>query len=624
MVSAYAISEKMARSTFSKSSELSQLINNSRRNNYLFQQKGNVCPQSLKHLCLPSKAAVLILCWTAGAGVLYHIFLFLLASVLLDRSTVKLHHNNVSIYYNTIPYAVLAFVMMFYPLSGFIADVCCGRMKTIVVSLIVLLTCSIFLLLGLSVLEGFVLDTNLSIWFSESYGKFKIILSTICLIIFIIGLVGYQANFIQFGLDQLFEAPSQYLGLFIHYATWAFKAGSLFFLILPIVVCLYVKYRVLIVMTLQILVVLYMIVLLLASCWKRHWFYSEPGRSNPYKTVYDIIKFVKNHKYPLRRSAFTYGDRYIPSRLDFAKNRYGGPFTTEQVENVKTFFRILLVLFAVGPVFSMEVPESLFLFPLFSQHMIDIFSFYGDSCTHDIIGKIFVFVGNVKNVTSIVFFFPVYIWIVFSLLRKKIPKLFLRLGVGIVISLLGVVSLLIIDVVGHSVNKAAITNHTQCMFQVTFTENRTSLNYPTLNLHWSVLIPPNLLLGIGPLLVVATTFEFISAQSPQSMKGLLVGVFFAIRGLFQFLNSIIIIPLSLKQPWASERMLEHPPVTNCGFVYLLLTCVSGLIGLILFSVAAKKYKYRRRDEGMFCQHDVEEIYDRYLPQPAVDDSSYEN
>ena len=118
-------------------------------------------------------------------------------------------------------------------------------------------------------------------------------------------------------------------------------------------------------------------------------------------------------------------------------------------------------------------------------------------------------------------------------------------------------------------------------------------------MHWSVLIPPNLLLGIGPLLVVATTFEFISAQSPQSMKGLLVGVFFAIRGLFQFLNSIIIIPLSLKQPWASERMLEHPPVTNCGFVYLLLTCVSGLIGLILFSVAAKKYKYRRRDEGMF-------------------------
>ena len=61
-------------------------------------------------------------------------------------------------------------------------------------------------------------------------------------------------------------------------------------------------------------------------------------------------------------------------------------------------------------------------------------------------------------------------------------------------------------------------------------------------------------------------------------------------------------------------MLENPPVTNCGFFYLLFTCVVGLIGLILFSVAAKKYKYRLRDEGMFYQHEVEQIYDRYLTE----------
>ena len=135
-------------------------------------------------------------------------------------------------------------------------------------------------------------------------------------------------------------------------------------------------------------------------------------------------------------------------------------------------------------------------------------------------------------------------------------------------------------------------------------------------MHWSVLIPSNLLLGIGPIVVVTTTLEFISAQSPQSMKGFLIGVFFAIRGFFQFLNSIIIVPLSLKHPWASGEMLENPPVTNCGFVYLLFTCVVGGIGFILLSMAAKKYKYRRREEGMFRQQDVEEIYDRYLEEAA--------
>ena len=66
-------------------------------------------------------------------------------------------------------------------------------------------------------------------------------------------------------------------------------------------------------------------------------------------------------------------------------------------------------------------------------------------------------------------------------------------------------------------------------------------------------------------------------------------------------------------------MLESPPVTNCGFVYLLFTCVVGLIGLVLFSVAAKKYKYRKRDEGLFHQQDVEEIYDCYVTQVSSDD-----
>ena len=98
------------------------------------------------------------------------------------------------------------------------------------------------------------------------------------------------------------------------------------------------------------------------------------------------------------------------------------------------------------------------------------------------------------------------------------------------------------------------------------------------------------------------------------MNGLLVGVFFAIGGLFQFFNSIVIIPLPMKQPWASKEMIEHPPVTNCGFIYLMLTSITGLIGLILYILAAKWYKYRTRDEGMFCQYEVEEIFDHYITQ----------
>ena len=226
------------------------------------------------------------------------------------------------------------------------------------------------------------------------------------------------------------------------------------------------------------------------------------------------------------------------------------------------------------------------------------------------------------TILSTVILFPVYIWITFYALTKKLKSIFARLQFGGTVCLLGIFTLLIIDVVGHSLKHTdMIANHTQCVFQVHITN--TTISHPALNMHWSVLIPPSLLLGIGPLIVMTTTLEFISAQSPQSMKGFLIGVFFAIRGLFHFLNSVIIIPFSLKHPWARGRMIRNPPVTNCGFVYLLFTCVVGLIGLVLFSVAAKKYKYRKRDEGMFCQQDVEEIYDRYVShrQSSIHSSS---
>ena len=52
-----------------------------------------------------------------------------------------------------------------------------------------------------------------------------------CRFLFVIGQSGYHANLIQFGLDQLLEAPSEYLGLFIHWATWAY---SLIFAVLII------------------------------------------------------------------------------------------------------------------------------------------------------------------------------------------------------------------------------------------------------------------------------------------------------------------------------------------------------------------------------------------------------
>ena len=581
-----------------------------------------------KVLCLPSKAAILIIIWTATIGILYNFLLVIAVAVIYSNAQTGI---NVSMF-DSLTYAILAIIMIFYPLSGFIADVYCGRLRTVFISMC-LLSCYMILtcLMGLIVIirlpdYDLLKYKGISSLITSFPGVMVLLLFTLSLVAFVIGLTGYQANFIQLGLDQLFEAPSHHLSLFIHYATWSFHVGAVVISVLvSLNWCVHVKEQhttFIIIATLFSLLMILFILLLVGYC-KYRWFSTNTGHYNPYKTVCKVLNFARMNKYPIRHSAFTYSDKYIPSRLDFAKERFGGPFPTEEVENVKTFLRILTTLFVIGPVFMLEVPTSHFVFPVFSLHTIHYYNKIWRKfhfCDDKHIWETLTANGTMMAIFSNIIWFPIYLWFVFSLFRNRIPRTFTRLGFGIVVSLLGVTSLLTIDVVGHALSTDRRANQTQCMFQliVTYTDHHTALSYPALNLHWAVLIVPSLLLEIGPLLTVTTVLEFISAQSPQSMKGLLVGVFFAIRGLFQFLNSVVIIPLSLKHPWASGEMLENPPVTNCGFVYLLFTCVAGLVGLILFLAAAKKYKYRERNEGLFCQQDVEEIYDRYIAQAAAD------
>ena len=101
------------------------------------------CPPS-KHLYLPSKAAILVLLWTVNAGATYYNLLGFSSVLAIENS----RSGIILLEYDPLLYALLALVMMFYLLGGFIADVCCGRLKTVVVGLMFLLSFWIFALLG--------------------------------------------------------------------------------------------------------------------------------------------------------------------------------------------------------------------------------------------------------------------------------------------------------------------------------------------------------------------------------------------------------------------------------------------------------------------------------------------
>ena len=58
--------------------------------------------------------------------------------------------------------------------------------------------------------------------------------------------------------------------------------------------------------------------------------------TNPIKLIIQVLNYTRKHSFPERRSAFTYLDEEQPARIDFGKDKFGGPFTEEEVEDVKT------------------------------------------------------------------------------------------------------------------------------------------------------------------------------------------------------------------------------------------------------------------------------------------------
>ena len=150
------------------------------------------------------------------------------------------------------------------------------------------------------------------------------------------------------------------------------------------------------------------------------------------------------------------------------------------------------------------------------------------------------------------------------------------------------------------------TDGTDCFFSIHTVNN--SLVIPNLGLHWYTLVPSDIFLGVGSTLITVSVFQFISAQSPHSMKGLLFGVFFGIRAIFQSISSIALLPFTSHVIWDNRTL---SPV-SCLSGYFIFTVVAAVFGLILFSVLARRYQYRQRDDHPYDQRFVVDYYSHMI------------
>ena len=104
------------------------------------------------------------------------------------------------------------------------------------------------------------------------------------------------------------------------------------------------------------------------------------------------------------------------------------------------------------------------------------------------------------------------------------------------------------------------------------------------------------------------------------MKGLVIGTFFAIKGVFQLLGAVVLyIPFTVR--WSQNGKHSFP---SCGFVYYLINAIVALIGIVAYTIVARRYQYRERDEPDNIYRYAEEYYANTQDEPNYDYDDYEN
>ena len=243
-------------------------------------------------ICIKSKAVILILVWSVVIGAVYLALLsgFGTLGFVLQHQE---HNFHVTVYTIVSAYAFLALILLLYPISGYIADIHCGRYKAVTFS---------FLLIWISMLLQSAagvggLITNFPTKPGPSIAIPIGIFVVLSLLLVIVSLACYQSNIIQLGMDQLLEASSDKLALFLHWLMWSYNLGSFLALLSVVFIPCYVEVEPIRIKFMRALasgpfICLVFVTLLIAfTCYNHSWFYSEPGQNNPYKTVYKLLNF---------------------------------------------------------------------------------------------------------------------------------------------------------------------------------------------------------------------------------------------------------------------------------------------------------------------------------------------
>ena len=516
-------------------------------------------------------------------------------------------------------YIVQGITLLLYPVLGLVADLRCNRYNFVKLSIILLFIISLLMLLCIAAI---LILSEVNISLVDPLPPYAWPISAILFCLSILSLGMFNAVGIQFGMDQMIEASSDQISAFTHWYYWSMNIGIGVQALL--VLCVLPILRSCIIHVETILhkreweahaflyslspMMLFQVVTVSAALYslykyKRH-LTIEPAGNNPFTMVYKVLKYSWQHKCPERRSAFTYWEEDIPHRIDLGKSKYGGPFTTEEVEDVKTFLLLFLILF------------SLFGFHLAGNGYSLIQHLNFKLCPSVIVHDVVSVSPNILQTVTVLVSVPILHFAILPRFHRYIPNMLHRLGIGVVLVFFQELAKVVIVLAyweDYGTCPSPITNRHSIFLFAPIGDCYGSHTYFVVQnnctkeaLHdycgqgdelflWSLV--PIATRAIAYNLVFMTALEFISAQAPLKMKGLLVTFWYALSSLRYLIQAVLLFFIDMD---------------NIILLFYGVKVSLILLSIVLYCCVAKRYRYRLRDEVVNERYLVEEVYDREL------------
>ena len=485
------------------------------------------------------------------------------------------------------------------PIAGCLSDVFVGRYRIVRYSNWVLF----FSLVALNLVLVLLTYT----WHSWVFTTLLYVFSGLV----IVGTAGAMANAVQLGIDQLVHASSSDIQSYLSWYVWNFSLANT---VVPLTEGCFCK---MFNKVTAFILLPFLCTMVIASDFTfnsfNSWLVKEPVLHNPLKLIFQVIRYAINNKHPRLRSAFTYWDDKPISRMDVGKVQYGGPFTNEQVEDVKTFFRFVAVT-------AVSTPLSILIFLMFHSYQVEMRSYQesnfisscnGSSTKHYMSNCYQSTLVAYSQFAAILVLVPIFEFAIYPLLIKL--TCFYRVGILhklIIVTILVFVYYTCLLSLKVSALYAPDSRNATCFLshKGELSYNELSEQQESVQFDYRWLVGTQIISSFIIYLSLVSAMELSCSQSPYSMKGILMGMVWLQIGASYLISELTVD--GLNKPMKNAHVI-------CGVWFYASLAGFTLVTLFIQALISKFYRFRRREEilsndQMFAIN----YFNKYLPQSA--------